>query len=162
MRSVSQPRTAIPLKAMQITGSMEVTDKSYESMPYAVLWLTAIFSPFALHSPLLRVQVVNPRSYDRCCLWPETPSELRQPSSWRGGLRGAGLRWQPRPAQSSGQMLSCTAPLTGCACLLECIKCTARQHHPTYRSKAMWDHCTVTKILARDALKAQYGLSEHK
>ena len=41
-------------------------------------------------------------------------------------------------------------------------KCTARHHHPTYRRKAMWDRCTVTRFLARDALKAQYGLSEHK
>ena len=161
MYSVSQPRTAIPLKAMQIMSSMDATDKSYESMPYAVLWLTTIFSPFALHSPLLRVQVVNPRSCNRCCWWPETPSELQQPSSWRGGLRGAGQRWQPPPAQSSGRMLSCTAPSTGCARLLECIKCTARHHHPTYRRKAMCDRRNVIRTLARDALKAQYGLGEH-
>ena len=41
-------------------------------------------------------------------------------------------------------------------------KCTARHHHPTYRRKAMWERCTVTRILARDALNAQYGLREHK
>ena len=40
-------------------------------------------------------------------------------------------------------------------------KCTARHHHPTYRSKTMCDRRTVIGILARDALKAQYGLGDH-
>ena len=120
------------LKIKQIAGSMDATHRSctHECMLHAAIWLPFSFSPSAVHSPPLRMRVVDATSCNRCCWWRETPSELRQPSSWRGGLREARQRWQPQPAQSSGQTLSCTAPLTGCACSLECFELYCKAPFP--------------------------------
>ena len=118
MGSDSRPRNAIVSRSCI---SQAARMRPHECMPHAIVWLLLLFRPFAHHSLLLRMQAVSLTSCNRCCWWREILSELQQLSSWRGGLRGAGLRWQPRPAQSSGRMLSCTAPSTGCACLLECI-----------------------------------------